>query len=79
MGICSAYNAGFKSFEARQEYSNPYVYGSPDFNMFERGYFQAFKRSEHRFPLALRRSGCASLAVLRDAHRHMKSMTSHDL
>lgn len=41
-----AWQAGFNSYkEDRDAYKNPYPKGTDDYNMFERGWTQALKRS----------------------------------
>jgi len=39
------YREGMKMYhESRDEYTNPYPIGSPEYNQFERGWMQALKR-----------------------------------
>lgn len=71
----STYNEGFLAFERGADYANPYQLGTPEFDWFERGFFQAQKRSDCHFTSSgIRKHSIFSL--LREAKRHMKDIAS---
>ncbi len=71
----SPYNSGFESFERGEHYRNPHPIGSTDFDWFERGYFQAQKRSDVRYTSFGARKP-SIFSMLRDARRHMKDFSN---
>lgn len=74
MKMASAYNAGYDAFVRGDNYLNPYATGTIEFNWFERGFFQALKRSSRGLRLS-RPNRSWSFQLMRDAERHMKSIT----
>ncbi|WP_339083281.1 hypothetical protein [Pseudomonas sp. TMP9] len=73
--LSEAYNSGFSSFNRGDSYKNPHPDLSPEFNLFERGYFQALKTS-YVFPKGQKRRnvGNISMQLQRDAQKHMRSI-----
>jgi hypothetical protein len=77
MSIFKAYNDGFDAFKTASKYLNPYAIGSSEFDLYERGYFQALKRSNTLKSSAPRPHPAPkgfSQQVMRDARNHMRSL-----
>lgn len=74
MDMAPFYNAGYDSHNRGEKYSNPHPIGSTKFDWYERGFMQALKRSTRRLRLS-NPDRSWSFQLLRDAERHMKSIT----